>query len=176
MLRFIYFCFFIVGPHGVILCCFLKGFVSFSRFPFLSDVQIFTCEIWLFYRLKYACRCFSSHFCFLVFDVVLIIQLFVLFMVSQSSLFLLFASQVSRTLLSILADLNNAVVWIVSTRPVISKSSSPGINILVIVPRATITISITVTFMFQSFFNSLARSGYLSFFRFQFYSVVRWDN
>ena len=30
--------------------------------------------------------------------------------------------QLSRTLLSILADLNNAVVWTVSTRPVISKS------------------------------------------------------
>ena len=32
--------------------------------------------------------------------------------------------QVSRTLLSILVDLNNAEVWIVATRPVISKSSS----------------------------------------------------
>ena len=31
--------------------------------------------------------------------------------------------QVSRTLLSILAVLNNAVVWMVSTRPLISKSS-----------------------------------------------------
>ena len=45
-------------------------------------------------------------------------------------------SQVSRTLLSILADLNNAVVWIVSTSPVISKSSSPCTNLLVTVPRA----------------------------------------
>ena len=33
--------------------------------------------------------------------------------------------QVSRTLLSILADLNNAVVRMVSTRVFISKSSSP---------------------------------------------------
>ena len=31
--------------------------------------------------------------------------------------------QISRTLLSILADLNNAVVWMVSTCPLISKSS-----------------------------------------------------
>ena len=30
--------------------------------------------------------------------------------------------KVSRTLLSILADLNNVVVWMVSTRPLISKS------------------------------------------------------
>ena len=34
-------------------------------------------------------------------------------------------SQVSRTLLSIMADLNNAVVWMVSTCPLISKSSCP---------------------------------------------------
>ena len=33
--------------------------------------------------------------------------------------------QVSRTLLSILTNLNNAVVWIISTCPLISKSSSP---------------------------------------------------
>ena len=32
--------------------------------------------------------------------------------------------QVSRTLLSILAVLNDVVVWMVSTRPPISKSSS----------------------------------------------------
>ena len=65
--------------------------------------------------------------------------------------------QVSRTLLSILADHNNAVVWMVSTCPFISKSSSPFINPLVTVPRAPITIAINVTFMFHSFFNSLAR-------------------
>ena len=43
--------------------------------------------------------------------------------------------QVSRTLLSILADLNNALVWMVSTRPFIYKSSSPFINPLVTVPE-----------------------------------------
>ena len=43
--------------------------------------------------------------------------------------------KVSRTLLSILLDLNNAVVWMVST-PFISKSSSPFINHLVTIPRA----------------------------------------
>ena len=72
--------------------------------------------------------------------------------------------QVSRTLLSILAALNDAVVWMVSTRPLISKPSSPCTNPLVTVPRVPITIGITVTFMFHSFFNSLARSRYLSFF------------
>ena len=42
--------------------------------------------------------------------------------------------QVSRTLLSILADLNNAVVWMVSTCPLTSKSSSPLTNFGGIVP------------------------------------------
>ena len=44
--------------------------------------------------------------------------------------------QVSRTLLSILAVLNNAVVWMVSTRLPTSKSSSPFSNPLVTVPNA----------------------------------------
>ena len=61
--------------------------------------------------------------------------------------------QVSKTFLGILADLNNAVVWTVSTRLVISKSSSPCTNPLVTVPRASIIIGINITV-----FNSLARS------------------
>ena len=48
--------------------------------------------------------------------------------------------QVTRTLHSILAVLSNAVIWIVSTRPPTSKSSSPFNNPLVIVPKAPITI------------------------------------
>ena len=76
--------------------------------------------------------------------------------------------QVSRTLLSILAVLNNVVVWMVSTRPKTSNSSSPFSNPLVTVPKALITIGIIVTFMFHSFFNYLARSRYLSFFSHSF--------
>ena len=76
--------------------------------------------------------------------------------------------QVSITLLCILADLNNAVVWMTSTRPLISKSSCHCTNLLLTVPRAPITIGITVTFMFHSFFNSLARSRYLYFFSLSF--------
>ena len=72
--------------------------------------------------------------------------------------------QVSRTLFSILAVLNNAVFWMVSTRQPISKSSRPYSNSLVTVPKAPITIGIIVTCMFHSFFNSQARSRYLSFF------------
>ena len=74
--------------------------------------------------------------------------------------------QVSRTLLCILADLNKAVVWMVSTRPIISKSSSPCTNPLVTVPRAPITIYTTVTFMFPSFFSHLTRSSTYPSFRF----------
>ena len=64
---------------------------------------------------------------------------------------------VSGTLLSILTVLNNAVVWMVSTRPLILKSSNPFTNPLVTIPRAPIAIGITITFMFHSFFNFLAR-------------------
>ena len=72
--------------------------------------------------------------------------------------------QVSRALLAILAVLSNADICIVSTRPPTSKSSRPFNDPFVIVPKAPITIGTIVTFMFHSFFNSLAKSRYLSFF------------
>ena len=76
--------------------------------------------------------------------------------------------QVFWTLPSILSVLNNAVVWMVSTRPPTSKSSSPFSNPLVTVPKAPITIGIIVTCMFHSFI--------LLFTFFQFYSGVSWDS
>ena len=97
-------------------------------------------------------------------DGLCIYHLFVWSMVFHWSLSDSQSPQVSRTLLSILAVLNNAVIWMVSTRPPTSKSSSPFNNLLVTVPKAPITIGIIVTFMFHNFFNSLARSRYLSFF------------
>ena len=69
--------------------------------------------------------------------------------------------QGSRTLRSILTVLNNVVVWMVSTRPPTSKSSSPFSNPLVTVPNVPITIGIIVTSMFQFFFNSLAKVAVL---------------
>ena len=57
-----------------------------------------------------------------------------------------------RTLLSILAGLNNAVIWMFFTCPLLSKSFSPFTNPLEIVPSAPITSGITVTSMFDSFF------------------------
>ena len=85
-----------------------------------------------------------------------------------------FFTGVSRTLLSILAVLNNVVDWMVSTRPPTSKSSSSLSNPLVTVPNAPITIGIIVTCMFHSFFNSLARSRHLSFFS-HYFSFILWS-
>ena len=56
--------------------------------------------------------------------------------------------QVSRTLLSILTDLNNDVIWMISARPLISKSSCPCTNYLMTITSSPITIGITVTFIF----------------------------
>ena len=79
--------------------------------------------------------------------------------------------QVSRTPLSILTVLNDVVVWMVSTHQPTSKSSCPFINPLVTVSNTPITI---VTSVFHSFFNSLARSRYLSFFSHSF-SFILWS-
>ena len=70
--------------------------------------------------------------------------------------------QVFRTLLSILADLNNAVVWMIAARTSISIFTNPNTKPLGIISSAPITIDITVTFIFHSFFSSLARSKYSS--------------
>ena len=81
---------------------------------------------------------------------------------------------VSRTLHSILVDISNAVVWMVSTRPLNSKSSSLCTSPQVIAPSQSITIGITVTFIFHSFFSSLAMSSYLSLFSLSF-SFTLWS-
>ena len=95
-------------------------------------------------------------------------------MVFPSSLSVSKSPQVSRTLLSILADRNNAVVWMVSICPLISKSSSPCTNPLVTVPRLLITIGITYTYIFHSFFQFSSKFKVLIFLFafFQFYPVV----
>ena len=85
--------------------------------------------------------------------------------------------QISRTLLSILPVLNSTVVWMVSTRPQTSKSSSPFNNPLVTEPKAPITIGTIVTSMFHSFFLYPCKIEVLVllFTFFQFYSVVSRD-
>ena len=83
--------------------------------------------------------------------------------------------QVSRTLLSILADLSNAIVWMFSAHSLISSSSRPLTKPLGTDPSAPITIGITITFMFCTFFSSLERFKYLSLVFFDFHSVVCWD-
>ena len=68
--------------------------------------------------------------------------------------------QVSKTLFSILVDLNSAVVWMVSAGSPISNSSNLFIRPLEIVPGA----SSTVTVILYSLFCSLARCKYLPVF------------
>ena len=64
------------------------------------------------------------------------------------------SSQISRTLQSILSDLNTGVIWRGSIRPPISNS----FWLFGAIPSAQIAIRITVTIMFLSFVGSLAKS------------------
>ena len=85
---------------------------------------------------------------------------------------------VSRTFLSILVNLNSVVVWMVSTRPLISYSSSLFNNPSVTVSKAPNTIGIIVTFMFHDFFKfpSKVEVLILLFIFFQFYFVISRDS
>ena len=85
-----------------------------------------------------------------------------LLMVFQLSLSDSKSPLVSRTLLSILADLNNVAVRIVSIRPLISNSFSPILKPFGTVPSVPVTISITVTLMFHNFLTSLSKPKYFS--------------
>ena len=85
-------------------------------------------------------------------------------MVSHRSLSAIKFSQVSRTLLSILADVNDSLLWIVSTWIFIPKSFSPFNKPLGIVPSAICTIVIIVIFIFHIFLH--LEHGHFAFFYF----------
>ena len=106
----------------------IKSFVPELRSRKCFCISGFLCYIWTFYE-RYM---YVSH-----------IHVWVCYN-SKSP-------QCSRTLLIILAVLNNVEVWMVSTRPPTSKSSNPFSNPLVTVPNAPITIDIIITFMFHIF-------------------------
>ena len=82
--------------------------------------------------------------------------------------------QVSRTHLSILAVLNNAVVWIVCSRPPTYKSPSSFNNPLVTNRKHQsqfVKLSPSYSIVF---FNSIARSSYSSFFS-HYFSFILWS-
>ena len=137
---------------------FTKCIAFWTNWIFFASHVCLLCSIWSVAEFKYSYFCYSlksfSHYCCL--------------MVLRRSLSDCKSPQVFRTLLSILADLFITVFWVVSSSPLISQSSCPWINPLRIALSATITISITVTFMFLSFYSSLATSRYLSLFSISF--------
>ena len=59
--------------------------VSLLKFPFLSHVQVLSCEMLFISRLKRPWSCFPSHFCFLVFVILLSIVLSVSFLMAVIS-------------------------------------------------------------------------------------------
>ena len=128
--------------------------VSLFKFPFVSHVQIILCTIIPVYQLFFFPFLFLRLFKFLFMGE---------FFTSALSLSLSLSDSFS---LNILANFNNDVVWMVSIFPWISSLLSLFSRSLETVPRARITIGITITFMFHSFFSSLARSRFLSSFSF----------
>ena len=71
--------------------------------------------------------------------------------------------QVPWTLLSILTNLKNALVWMVLISPLIPNLLSPLSKPLGTILSTVITIDITVNLMFLSFFRSLTKYKYTLF-------------
>ena len=83
--------------------------------------------------------------------------------------------QVSRTHLSILADLNNIRGLVISIPPLISIFTGVFSNPFGTFTNAPSITIITVTVMFYSFLSSLAKSvNFLAFFH--NYSIICWNN
>ena len=75
-------------------------------------------------------------------------------------------------LLSILVNLNSVVVWVDSTLPLISNSSSLFIKSFETVSNAPTTIGITVTLMFHSFVFQFSDKDLLCVYIFAFLVLV----
>ena len=86
-------------------------------------------------------------------------------LVSNGSLGDCNSPQFIKPLLSILSDLNYAAVWMISNRSLISTPTAPVSMTVLIAPNI---IGKTDSFMFYSFFSSLAKFRYFSLFLLSF--------
>ena len=124
--------------------------------------------------VKYQCICFSSHICFLVIVYFTYLRYFytsVSWWFSTGVLGDSMSPQVSKTFL---VNLNNAVVWMVSSRPLISKSSTVPVPILWWLYQLWQLQLVSPSLMFYIFFFLFfARSRYLSFLSLSFGFTLR---
>ena len=68
------------------MCCYLKRFIFYLKLYFFILIHIFSWEMSPVSCLKRPQTCFSSHFCFLVISILLILVSSVLFLVDVSSI------------------------------------------------------------------------------------------
>ena len=157
--------------RGLVLVCAYNSLVIWSNFNLLHN------SMWITFPTQ---SCITLYtFCAIWLLLLLLLLLLFLESFSPERLSDNKSSQVSQTFLSILINFNNVVVWMVSTRPLISKSSSSCTNHLVTLLRAPIKIHTPVTFMFNSFcfqFSGKVDVFVSLFVFFQFYSVVSWKS
>ena len=166
-----------LGLPGNFLKCLTVPFLIPLRAPTITGTVVIFFHflfpgLWNYFIIIFIISCSSSIFFFESFSR----QCWL--MVLQRSLSDSNSHQVSGTLLSFLADLDNASVWMVSTCTFVSKFFSPCTNPFLTIPRAPIKCGITVIFMFHCFFWGgggpfLSRSRYLSLFLLSF-SFILW--
>ena len=83
LLPILNFHFTIIRPSCRYFVLLLEKLQFLLRFPFRNPVHVFSCEISPVCRLKYLYRCYSSHFCFLVFAVFLSVLMLLLLLLAD---------------------------------------------------------------------------------------------
>ena len=69
-----------------LFCAVIRRYsVSVLKFSFLNQVKVLSCKMLFISRLKCLYSCFSSHFCFLVIDILFSIVLSILFLMAVIS-------------------------------------------------------------------------------------------
>ena len=153
-----------IRPQRIYVFFFAEFLVGYLSHPVIPTLESFLCQFVVFSYdgVNYY---YYYYYYFRVFNIS-VSQWFFHWSLSDSK-----SPQVSRSLLSILSVFNNAVLWMVSTRPPTCKSYRPFNNPLVTVPKAPITIGTNRHFQIPQLFqfSSKVLVFILLFTFFQFY-------
>ena len=129
MLRLIDSCFDMTGSYSIVLCCYQERFSFSLNIPLLSFCSLLSITL---SPSSWFSSLATFMFYWLIIIIIIIINIIIIIIfrvftpgISHRSFSNRKSPQVFGTILNILTDLNKAVVWMTSSRPLISNSPVP---------------------------------------------------